>query len=393
MVGSAAVRQIQVRQAARRLLEAEVEQEPYRGTSWGRPYWEAIELYKESWEPYYVYRVGSMTTDFINVSDGVRATHRTAAKAGVPNRLVFLFGGSAAWGHGARDEATIPSWLARVAEEQGEPLDVRNYAESGWVNWQGITYLTQRLADGERPDTVIFYSGVNEVLSGRQWPQVRHPIWDGEAVPRAMADWALERSRPLARVWDYYRNTSYLWSLLVPRAPVLAASPPIGRSELAKRLAADYLAGLGLVEQMGRAFGFKTLFAWQLTVADKPSLTAPGTALRRLASADACHHSGHRLVVDGRRIEGVVRRSRPAGEGARGDRRHRRPRAHDRHRLHRLDAHVRSRQRARRAGALRRHSAAAARAVRGGHLTHGQFVGRFHPCSKYFSQTWAHGRP
>ena len=25
---------------------------------------------------------------------------------------------------------------------------------------------------------------------------------------------------------------------------------------------------------MGRAFGFKTLFAWQLTVADKPSLTA-----------------------------------------------------------------------------------------------------------------------
>lgn len=274
MVGSAAVRQIQVRRTARRLLEAEVEQEPYRGTSWGRPYWDAIELYKESWQPYYVYRVGSMTTAFINVSDGVRATHRTAARAGVPNRLVFLFGGSAAWGHGARDEATIPSWLARVAEEQGEPLDVRNYAESGWVNWQGITYLTQKLADGERPDTVIFYSGVNEILSGRQWPQVRHPVWDGEAVPRAMTDWALERSRPLARVWDHYRNTSYLWSLLVPRAPVLAASRPIGRSELAKQLAADYLAARELVEQMGRAFGFKTLFAWQLTVADKPALTA-----------------------------------------------------------------------------------------------------------------------
>jgi lysophospholipase L1-like esterase len=274
MVASATVRQIQVRRTARQLLEAEVQQEPYRGTSWGRPYWEAIELYKEAWEPYYVYRVGSMVTPFINVSDGVRATHRTAAKGGVSNRLVFVFGGSAAWGHGARDENTIPSWLARVAEQHGDSLDVRNYAESGWVNWQGITYLTQKLADGERPDTVIFYSGVNEVLSGRQWPQVRHPVWDGEAVPRAMADWSMERSRPLARVWDYYRNTSYLWSMLVPRAPVLAASPHLTRSEQATRLAADYVAAEELVEHMGRAFGFKTVFAWQLTVADKPSLTA-----------------------------------------------------------------------------------------------------------------------
>ena len=67
-----------------------------------------------------------------------------------------------------------------MSEEHGEPLDVRNYAESGWVNWQGIAYLTQRLADGERPDTVIFYSGVNETLSGRQWPHVRRPVLDAK---------------------------------------------------------------------------------------------------------------------------------------------------------------------------------------------------------------------
>ena len=274
IVGSAVVRQMQVRRTARRLLEAEVRQEPYRGTAWGRPYWEAIELYKEAWEPYYVYRVGTMTTPFINVSDGVRATYRTAAGSGVPNRLVFVFGGSAAWGHGSRDENTIPSWLARVAEEQGETLDVRNIAESVCVNSHGITLLSQTLADGERPHTVFFYSGVNEILSGRQWPQVRHPVWDGEAVPRAMADWSLERSWPLARVWDYYRNTSFLWSRLVPRAPVLAATPHLTRSELAQQLAADYGAAHDLVEQMGRAFGFRTVFAWQLTVADKPSLTA-----------------------------------------------------------------------------------------------------------------------
>ena len=92
--------------------------------------------------------------------------------------LSFCFGGSAAWGHGARDFNTLSSWLVRVAAEQGNDLDVRNYAESGWVNWQGIVYLLQKLSEGERPEVVIFYSGVNETLSARHWPQVRRPIWD-----------------------------------------------------------------------------------------------------------------------------------------------------------------------------------------------------------------------
>jgi lysophospholipase L1-like esterase len=274
LIGSAAVRQIRVQGAARALLEAEVQQEPYRGTSWGRDYWEAIERYQEAWEPYYTYRVGTMATEFINVSDGVRATHPGKTRISEPNRLVLVFGGSAAWGHGARDQGTIPSWLSRVAEEQGERLDVRNYAESGWVNWQGITYLLQTLADGERPDTVVFYSGVNEILSGRLWPQVRRPIWNAEAVPRAMTDWALERSRPLARVWDYYRGTSYLWSLLAPRPPVLPDAPPAGRPELAARLAEEFLADRDVVERLGRAYGFRSVFVWQLSVADKPSLSA-----------------------------------------------------------------------------------------------------------------------
>jgi hypothetical protein len=274
VVGSAAIRQIRVRRSARALREAEIQQEPYRGASWGREYWEDLERYREAWQPYYLFRVGSMATPFINVSHGVRVTYHPSARGAKPRRLVFLFGGSAAWGHGARDGGTIPSWLARVAEEHGEPLDVRNYAESGWVNWQGIAYLIEKLADGERPDTVIFYSGVNETLSGRLWPQVRRPLWDAEALPRAMTDWSLERNRPLARVWDYYRNTSYLWSLLLPRPPALPAIPPTGRPALAARLTAEYMADRALVEQLGRAYGFRTVFAWQLSVADKPSLSA-----------------------------------------------------------------------------------------------------------------------
>jgi len=274
VVASAAIRQLRIRQAARAYLEASAQQEPYRGAPWGRRYWEAIEEYAEAWDPYHVYRVGSMTTEFIKVSDGVRDTYKVTTNGGDPARLVFLFGGSAVWGHGARDEGTIPSWLARVAEQHGDRLDVRNYAESGWVNWQGISYLSHKLAAGERPDTVIFYSGVNEVLNGRLWPQVRRPILDTEDFHRAMASSALERRRPLARVWDHYRTTSYFWSRVFPRPPILPAAPSISRAELAARLAEEYIADRLFVERLGRAFGFETIFVWQLSVADKTPLSA-----------------------------------------------------------------------------------------------------------------------
>jgi lysophospholipase L1-like esterase len=272
LVASAALREMRVRMAARTLRQAESQQEPYKNTSWGARYWEEIERYEERWDPYYVYRVREMHGEFINVHDGVRATYRPQ-RAADHEHVVFLFGGSAAWGHGVRDVETLPSWLARIGEEHGERLDVRNYAESGWVNGQSLAYLLDRLAVGERPDVVIFYSGVNETLSAAQWPHLRHPIWNAEAYPRAMTDWALERARPFRRVWDYYRGTSLLWSWIVPRE-LLEGTAPTDRSGLAERIASEYLSDRDLTQRLGGAFGFRSLFVWQLSVADKPLLSA-----------------------------------------------------------------------------------------------------------------------
>jgi hypothetical protein len=272
---SAAIRQAQRQRDVRRMIEAETGQEPYRGTAWGRALWEETASYVEQWSPYYVYRVGDMHGRFINVTDGVRATHQSAA-SGLARHLVMVFGGSAAWGHGVADADTLPSWLARLAEAAGEPLDVRNYAESGWVNWQGIVFLLERLADGERPDVVVFYSGVNETLSGLQWPDVRRPIFDAEMVPAAMRDWLAAKDRPLRRAWDYYRDTSMTLSVLLPRAS--ASSLPSRSSggdaaDPVSRLAREYLSDRDLVSALGRQFGFTTVFVWQTTVADKPVMS------------------------------------------------------------------------------------------------------------------------
>ena len=272
-VASAGLRQAFILENERATIEAEVAQEPYRDTDWGRAYWEEIAQYAETWDPYIVYRVGNMNGRFINVNAGVRKTTGADVPTSARRRLIFLFGGSAAWGHGARDAYTLSSWLTRVAAEHGDPVEVRNYAESGWVNGQGIAYLLQKLGDGERPEIVLFYSGVNETLSVRSWPRVRRPIWDAEWYTRALHDSVAQRTRPLTRLWNYYRTTSLLLERLFPpplQIPMQSTTP----ADKVKTVVADFGADKDVVERLGSAYGFSTLFVWQLTVADKPLLSA-----------------------------------------------------------------------------------------------------------------------
>lgn len=273
LVGSAAVRQWQRERLEREVLDAEVRQEPYRNEAWGHRYWAEMEPYRAQWHSYWVYRASDRQGEFLNIANGVRRTY--VAKRGRPghSHSVFLFGGSAAWGHGARDDQTLASWLARVGEEHGECLDVRNYAESGWVNWQGMLYLLEKLTNGERPDVVVFYSGVNEAMGARLWPQVRRPLYDGEMTTAALSDWALGDARPLQRVWDYYRRTSLIAGTLFPPRPRLPPPPSLTPEALAERTASEYLADRQAVEALGRSYGFSTLFAWQATVASKPVLS------------------------------------------------------------------------------------------------------------------------
>jgi hypothetical protein len=257
----------------RATLRAQAAQEPYRGTDWGTAYWREIASYQERWDPHVVYRVGEMNGRFINVVHGVRKTYTPPGVSGRPRRLIFVFGGSAAWGHGARDLETIPSWLARVGEEHRDLLDVRNYAESGWVNWQGIAYLIDKLAEGERPEIVIFFSGVNETLGARQWPELRRPIWDAEFYVSALSEAAQQRNRPLSRAWRYYRHTSLIWSTLLPLPAYVAPSAQTSLEAVTRMVSSDYLSDKAMVEALGREFGFSTLFVWQPIVADKAELS------------------------------------------------------------------------------------------------------------------------
>ena len=78
-----------------------------------------------------------------------------------PEKQVYFFGGSTMWGVGPLDDgATIPSQFAALTGMHAE-----NFAEIGWTAHQSLIYLLQILQDGNRPDVVVFFDGVNDVVA------------------------------------------------------------------------------------------------------------------------------------------------------------------------------------------------------------------------------------
>ena len=90
---------------------------------------------------------------------------RTSYQSQAPGKKlsVWFFGGSALFGDGQRDDHTIPSEFARLAEADGIPVEVRNYGRPGVAMWQELQLFEQTVAAGQKPDLVVFYDGFNDL--------------------------------------------------------------------------------------------------------------------------------------------------------------------------------------------------------------------------------------
>src|SRR5262249_50473552 len=93
-----------------------------------------------------------------------RADGAVDSSAGPPKE-VYVFGGSAVYGQGARDAWTIPSCLARNLAQRGLNVRVTNHGQSGYVSTQEMIAALLQLQAGHRPEVVVFYDGVNDTYS------------------------------------------------------------------------------------------------------------------------------------------------------------------------------------------------------------------------------------
>lgn len=141
-----------------------------RHEPWAEPFAEelaAFQLQSPTYVPYLVMAPHDFHGRYLNVNGGERASYRPTTPAGAEPLRVAFFGGSTTFGIGQRDEHTIPSEVARIAEDAGTVVEVHNYGFPAWVSWQEFQYLERLLAAGESFDLVVFYDGFNEFLTQR----------------------------------------------------------------------------------------------------------------------------------------------------------------------------------------------------------------------------------
>jgi len=159
------------------------------------------------------WRLGEIATATVNVSaDGERRT-----VGGAPGGLrVAVLGGSAAFGLGQADDATVASALARsLAATALAPAEVRNFGMIGWTAVDAAADLEVRLARGEEFDVVVSFSGANEMYLA---------VYGGR-VPESLVDAAAgDSTSPSSGATGWWLDRS-VFARLTGRAPRPAVSP------------------------------------------------------------------------------------------------------------------------------------------------------------------------
>jgi len=118
------------------------------------------------YDSYLTVRVGDTSGEYVNVASRVRRSYTPPGASAADDGLdVWFFGSSALFGQGQRDDHTIPSEVARLAERDGVDLRVQNFGVPGYRAWQDAILMGQMLSERPAPDLIVMYEGFNDVMS------------------------------------------------------------------------------------------------------------------------------------------------------------------------------------------------------------------------------------
>lgn len=233
--------------------------------------WFADHDIQPAWHSYVYWRFRPFATADINVDErGLRRTWSAGADA---RMRVFVFGGSTAWGFGARDEFTIPSLLAKsLARDPALPVEVTNFGQWAYVSTQELIALLLELKRGNVPDVVVFYDGINDSYSAYQ--NGRAGVAQNEAWRRL--DFESAGMALLQRIARHSRSVQLATRLRGRYLTETWAPPETGPAMT--RLAQDtldvYIENHRIAEALAARYGFETLYYWQPVVWSRRDPTA-----------------------------------------------------------------------------------------------------------------------
>ncbi|AXG69423.1 hypothetical protein KORDIASMS9_01645 [Kordia sp. SMS9] len=228
-----------------------------------------------AWEPYLHYRFKPMQGKHNTIyENGLRKTANPSLKDSATAIKVFCFGGSTMYSSGARDEYTIPSELSKIIHKTfpNQNVEVTNFGCHGYTRATENIQLQRELIKNNIPDIVIFYDGVNEVISGHQNNEAGAPT---NAYNRKrefkLAHSYKKRIRLFLTSSNLYRLITTIQRKLFSGS--IYAQMSARSDALSEAIAKNYIGLVKVSKSLEAAYGFKVFNFMQPNIYSKKNLT------------------------------------------------------------------------------------------------------------------------
>lgn len=247
----------------------------YKNSFWAKKYFDCFNKIGKDYYPFYEWRKKELKSQFINISnEGIRKTYNPVYKDNLVK--VFVFGGSTIWGTGSRDEYTIPSLLSKDLNRQQDLYFVNNFGESGYVLNQELVFLTIQLKKGKIPNYVIFYDGVNDVLSaflnGKTGFIYHYDRWKMKLNMEPKIFNEMSREAILNNIKLYYYVDLFI-KKYIKNEDVVPKYADADLRKLACQVIEEYKENITFIDKLSKAYGFQYMFIWQPVLFTSSSIT------------------------------------------------------------------------------------------------------------------------
>lgn len=286
---------------------------PFESTEWAADYWIGHEMEENvQWTPFVYIRNPTFRAPYAETDSlGHRVTPHPRSDAERTVRVYFM-GGSTTFGWYQRAEYTIPAEAARrLQSEVGElaKVEVTNFGVPGHTFTQEIIELVLQLRSGARPDVVVFYDGINDVMATIQNGVPGLP--QNEANRRADFD----RGRALAEearrglsgklgatgrgAVSLLREFHFVQRVLQLRAAPVRSTAAPDIEALAATSVTTYAENARLVEALAVQYGFEPIYVWQpALLSSRKPMTEREAWLRRPQPIGDLHEAIPSLIED-----------------------------------------------------------------------------------------------
>lgn len=228
------------------------------------------------WEPYLHYRFKPMNGKHNTIyKNGHRKTANPSLKDSATALKIFCFGGSTMYSSGSRDEHTIPSELSNLIHTTfpNQNVEVTNFGCHGYTRASENIQLQRELVKNNIPDIVIFYDGVNEVISAHQNNEAGTPT---NAYNRKK-EFKIAHSYKKRIALMVYSSNLYRFVTTMQRKIFTnsAYKQLSSRSDtLATNIAENYVGYVQLSKSLENEYGFTVFNFMQPNIYSKKNMTA-----------------------------------------------------------------------------------------------------------------------